>query len=296
MSKYRTPLRYPGGKQRLAPFVRELLEENGAVDWHYVEPYAGGAGIAMELLLDNSVAHVHLNDSSRHLYAFWKAVLTEPDAFCRRIGHASLTVKAWREHREIVRNAVAADLFDLGFSTFFLNRCNRSGVLNGGVIGGLAQQGRWRIDARFPRNELIKRIERIAERRTSITVRNMDAEKFMAEYVNKLPRRTLVYCDPPYYEGAERLYMNWYRPADHARLAKVVQAKLRRPWLVSYDGHPDVVSLYAKRRKFLYSLQYSATQAYKGTEVFIFADSLRIPARSALPYIDRALRSEPLSA
>jgi DNA adenine methylase len=243
----------------------------------------------MELLISRRVRHVYINDSSRHIYAFWKTILNQPEAFCRRIARASLSVEAWKRHREVVRHPEDHDLTELGFSTFFLNRCNRSGVLTAGVIGSQKQSGRWRIDARFPRNELIGRIELIASRRRQITVTNLDAEQFMLTRVNKLPAETLVYCDPPYYERAERLYMNSYQPADHARLAATVQRQLKRPWLVSYDGHPAVLALYAKRRKFTYALQYSAMQAYAGTEVFMFSDRLKLPTMSSLPYINVAL-------
>jgi DNA adenine methylase len=289
MPRYRTPLRYPGGKQRLTAFVAELLEHNDAIGWNYVEPYAGGAGVAMELLLDRKVGHVYLNDSSIHIYAFWKAVLSDPETFCRRISRASLTLETWRSHREVVRHPEEHDVSDLGFSTFFLNRCNRSGILTAGVIGGVAQRGRWRIDARFPRNELIKRIEVIAAHRRHITVTNLDAELFMERRVNALAPETLVYCDPPYFARAKGLYLNTYLPDDHTRLARVIQGKLRRPWLVSYDSHPTVISLYRKRRKFRYSLQYSAVRTYAGSEVFVFSDSLLIPGTSALPYIAKAL-------
>ncbi|KAB2965635.1 MAG: DNA adenine methylase [Thermoanaerobaculia bacterium] len=290
MARFQTPLRYPGGKQRLAPFITEILEHNDAVGWGYAEPYAGGAGIAIELLLGGTVDHIYLNDSSRHIYAFWKAILTDTEAFCRRVSRASLTLDSWQKHREVVRHPGDHDILDLGFSTFFLNRCNRSGILTAGVIGGLNQVGRWRIDARFPRNELIKRIETIATKKRRITVTNLDAEAFMRDRVNKLPPSTLTYCDPPYYARAKRLYLNVYTPDDHVRLAKFIQSKLRRAWLVSYDSHAAISELYRKRRQFQYSIQYSAIQAYEGTECFIFSDSLKIPRDSALPYIAQALR------
>ena len=289
MARYGTPLRYPGGKQRLAPFIAEILEYNKAIGWDYAEPYAGGSGVAIELLLDRKVGHIHLNDSSRHIYAFWKSILTDPDAFCRRISRASLTLDAWRAHRKVVRYPEHHDVHDLGFSTFFLNRCNRSGVLTAGVIGGLNQRGRWLINARFTRNELIKRIETIAARGRQITVTNLDAEDFMTERVNAMPRTTLVYCDPPYFARAERLYLDVYEPADHSRLAKFIQKKLRRPWVVSYDNHPTIAALYRGRRQFPYAIQYSAIRAYEGSETFIFSDGLKIPPTSAVSYIDRAL-------
>jgi DNA adenine methylase len=280
----------------LAPFVAELLDYNGAVGWSYVEPYAGGAGVAMELLLDKKVAHVYLNDSSIHIYAMWKAMVSDPDGFCHRISRASLSIDEWKMHREVVRRPGDYELADLGFSTFYLNRCNRSGILTAGVIGGFAQDGRWRIDARFSRNELISRIESIACRNSQITVTNLDAERFMLDQVNALPPETLVYCDPPYYERAERLYLNTYNHDDHLRLAQVVQAQLRRPWLVSYDGHPSIISMYRGRQKFEYSLHYSATRSYSGREVFIFSDRLKIPPTSCLPYVKQGIDSIERSA
>lgn len=290
MTRYRTPLRYPGGKQRLAPFVRELLTENNLIGGHYAEPYAGGAGVAFELLIDNHVSHVHLNDSSYAIYAFWNSVINHPDELCRRIIGASVNVVEWKRRREIVRNPLEHDEFEVGFSTLYLNRCNRSGVLTGGLIGGLAQAGEWKMDARFPRNELVQRIEAIAARRKSITLRNWDAEKFVLEHVPNLPADTLVYCDPPYYGPTSRLYLNRYKGEDHARVAAVIQQQLPRSWVVSYDSVPEIRELYQERRSFLYQLQYNASRVYKGQEIFVFSDDLIVPLKSSLPYVDVALQ------
>jgi DNA adenine methylase len=290
VARYRTPLRYPGGKQRLAPFIDEILECNGLVGGHYAEPYAGGAGIAMELLLSDRVSRVHLNDASVHVCAFWSSLVKQPDELCRRIAVASLSIDDWKRHRDVVRHPEDHDELDLGFSTFFLNRCNRSGILTGGVIGGLRQTGRWRIDARFPRNALIQRVEAIATKAHCISVTNLDAEAFMRGYAAKhLPGNSLVYCDPPYYERAERLYLNVYQPSDHARLAETIQGTLGCHWIVSYDGHPDVIALYSERRHFDYDLSYSATRAYTGREVMMFSDELALPATTVIPALREGL-------
>lgn len=290
MGRHATPLRYPGGKQRLSPFIHEILECNELTGGHYAEPYAGGAGVAMELLVSGKVSHVHLNDSSVHIYALWSSIKTSPEAFCRRLSLASLNVEEWKRHREVVRHPADHDLFELGFSTFYMNRCNRSGVLTAGVIGGLAQAGRWRIDARFPRNELIRRIEVIAEKAERVSVTNLDAEQFMRDYApTRLPPNTLIYCDPPYYERSQRLYLDAYHPDDHRRLANLLQKGGINRWVVSYDAHPDILSLYGQRKHFVYELQYSATRVYSGKEVFVFSDDLNLPQESRVLTIDRAL-------
>lgn len=290
MAKYNTPLRYPGGKQKLTPFIAELLEANDCFGCHYIEPYAGGAGVGIELLLNRYVSHIHLNDSCIPIYAFWRAVTQSPEELCRLISRASLSVPEWKRQRQIVQSPEGYDELDVGFATLYLNRCNRSGVLSGGLIGGIAQVGEWLMDARFPRNELIRRIEVIGDRAKCITVTNIDAEKFIVECIPKLPRQSFTYCDPPYYEKASRLYLNSYSPDDHARIASVIQTRLKRKWIVSYDAATQIRRFYSDRRQFAYDLQYHAATAYKGKEIFIFSDRVTVPRESTLPYINAALK------
>ena len=286
---FKTPLRYPGGKQRLWAFVDEILVANDLVGGHYAEAYSGGAGIAIELLLRDRVSRIHLNDSCIAVYAFWHSILNETERFCRKISRASLTIDEWKKQRGIFKERKTADLFELGFATFYLNRCNRSGILTGGVIGGLEQTGEWKIDARFSRNNLITRIEAIADKRKSIRIRNWDAERFLVDYAGKLEAPALLYCDPPFFQKADRLYPNYYKPKDHERVAKLIQSKLKCHWLVSYDSCPEILAHYSKRKWFRYSLQYNANTAYKGTELFIASDKLEWPKSSVLASVDTGL-------
>lgn len=289
--RYRTPLRYPGGKQRLWQFVAEILKTNALDGGHYAEAYAGGAGVAMELLLRDLVDVVHLNDSSKAVHSFWYAILHHTDQFCERIEHVALTIDEWSTQRDILRSPKRFASLDLGFALFYLNRTNRSGIPSGGVIGGLKQTGTWKIDARFPRTELIERIRTIAAQRERIKLKNWDAERFISEYAPKLPEQTLVYLDPPYYEQGHRLYLSRYTPGDHARLATVIQDQLNRPWIVSYDGVPAVLGFYGERRSFLYDLQYNAQTVRKGKEVFVFADTVEIPGESRVRAINEAIEA-----
>jgi DNA adenine methylase len=291
MPRHGTPLRYPGGKQKLAPFIREIIKGNDLDGCAYAEPFAGGAGVAIELLLDGTASAIHLNDSCRRIYAIWWSILNETEEFCRRIRNASMTVDEWRRQRTVLRSTSHTRLIDLGFSAFFLNRVNRSGIFNGGVIGGLDQQGEWKMDARFSRNELIRRVELIADHKSQIRIKNLDAEKFLTDYLHMLPKRSLVYFDPPYFRKADRLYLNHYAPEDHARLASLIQRKLRLPWLVSYDNTPEIQQLYSNRKSFCYFLRYNAAKYYEGSEFFAFSDTLKIPDSSQLRFIDLAIQN-----
>jgi len=272
-----TPLRYPGGKGKLAAYVKSIIEDNGLSDGHYVEPYAGGAAIAFELLLQGYVSHIHINDLNVHVHSFWRSVLKEPEALCRKIRNTKCTVTQWRRQKKIVASPEGHTPLEIGFATFFLNRTNRSGILNGGIIGGKDQSGPWKIDARYNPAELIFRIESIAKKASHISLTRKDAVKFIASGTEKWPDKTLIYCDPPYYEKGRDLYYDFYHPQDHADVAAAVQAVSRQKWIVSYDNVPAVNDLYRKCRSLNYGIGYSARAVREGAEVMFFGPGLRIP-------------------
>ena len=274
--QFLTPLRYPGGKGRLTQCVADIMRSNKLVGGHYLEPFAGGAGVAVSLLALEYASHVHINDINRSVHAFWRCVLQEADDLCAMIRSTRVSMTQWRHQRQ-VQNDVTASPLELGFSTFFLNRVNRSGIILGGVIGGRAQAGDWRLDARYNKVDLIDRIQRIAQMRDRITLYNMDAEKLVREVVPTLPRKLLCYLDPPYYVKGKGLYEDHYRHQDHAAVAHEVAA-LDRPWIVSYDNVPQIHTLYKPFRHRIFGLRYSAQDRYQGSEVMFFAPGLRIPA------------------
>lgn len=272
-----TPLRYPGGKAALGEFFGRLIETNRLSDGVYVEPFAGGAGVAMHLLLGEYVDGILINDIDPAVRAFWESVIRHNVEFCRLIETVPLTVSEWEKQKATLAAGKANDVLVLGFAMFYLNRTNRSGILNGGVIGGKRQDGQWRIDARFNRKELAERIRRIGRYQSRIQVANEDALDFLRGTVTKLPKRSLVYLDPPYYERGQHLYTNFYQHADHVRLAQFVTST-PVPWVTSYDDHDEIRTLYSAFRPTRYRLEYSAHERRKGTELMFFSPGLSIPA------------------
>ncbi|MDO8288964.1 MAG: DNA adenine methylase [Parvibaculum sp.] len=276
-----TPLRYPGGKGKLATFVKDLLEVNDLVDGEYVEPYAGGAAVALELLFHGYVSHIHINDISRPVYSFWNAVLKDTERFVRKVRNVSLTVNNWDRQKKIFSNPDDYDDLKLGFAFFFLNRTNRSGILNGGIIGGRDQSGPWKIDARFNTPDLIKRIESIASLSSRISLTCDDAKEFLRFCVRELPENSLIYLDPPYYAKGKDLYYDFYQHKDHVEIANFVKNRIRRQkWIVSYDNAEEIWAMYNGCNNMTYQLNYSARDARTGTEVMFFCDGLEIPPPS----------------
>jgi DNA adenine methylase len=273
---FTSPLRYPGGKGVLADFFKLVIRENELLDGHYAEVYAGGAGVAWPLLFGEYVQRVYINDLNKSVYVFWSIALHQSEEFCKLVRDTPVTIEEWRRQRIIQLEPTKYTQLELAFSTFFLNRTNHSGIISGGVIGGKAQSGKWKLDARFNKQDLVARIERLARYADRVNLYNLDATAFISEVLPKLPLRTLVYLDPPYFAKGNDLYEDRYAPEDHATIAGLV-ATIKQPWIVSYDDVPQIENLYRSYRKLTYSISYSAQARYLGAEVMFFSPMLVIP-------------------
>lgn len=282
-----SPLRYPGGKGKIARFMRSIVRENGVSDGHYVEPYAGGAAIAWELLLTGVVRRVTINDINRPVFAFWDSVLHRTEELCRLIKDQPITVDEWDRWKDVFRQEAQDNLL-LGFAFFFLNRTNRSGILNGGIIGGRQQTGNWKIDARYNKKDLISRIQKIADLKARIEVTQMDAVDFLKSQAPKWKNNTLVYIDPPYFEKGRYLYYDAYRKSDHQVVSEAISKLSGVKWVVSYDDVLPIHNLYENRSWLQYSLNYSARNRIRGREAMFFSDGLVVPeVQKPLAELDR---------
>ena len=271
MTNHHSPLRYPGGKNCIFPFVSNLFYENNLIGVRYAEPYAGGAGLALRLLIEGYVDHIYINDLDKSIYAFWNNILNHTDEFCEWIRSVSISIANWNKYKEILRNGDTAESFELAKATFFLNRTNISGVIKGGVIGGQSQRGKYKIDARFNKSDLILKIQKIASLKRNISISNLDGLSFLNK-INKQKKDVFIYLDPPYYQKGSELYMNFYAKSDHEKLSKYIH-KMQKKWMISYDNHDFILNLYTNEKKVLYKLSQSASNRV-GDEVLIFSDIL----------------------
>jgi DNA adenine methylase len=269
-----SPLRYPGGKWRISSFVERIVSLNDLAGHEYVEPYAGGASLALSLLFRGTVSRVHLNDLDPATYSFWWSVLERPDELIRFVGRVPLTVDEWHRQRTVYTKGPSAGRLALGSATLFLSRTNHSGIMNGGVIGGLAQKGPWLIDARFNRTELQRRIACIAHKKSRIRVYQQDALAFLA--MRPFGSESLIYLDPPYFKPGKALYLNAYDPGDHEKVQAAVK-RLRSPWMISYDDVGPVRRLYTGFRSRRITLLHTARSTHTGREIMFFSHKLRIP-------------------
>ncbi|HXF44429.1 MAG TPA: DNA adenine methylase [Candidatus Paceibacterota bacterium] len=266
-----SPLRYPGGKTFLFPLFDKVIKSNGLKHVTYVEPFAGGAGAALALLFLEKVDRIVINDLDKAIYSFWRSAIFDADKFIKKIYKTPVTISEWKKQKTIY-NDPRSSRFDLGFATFFLNRTNMSGILDGGPIGGLGQAGKWKIDARFNKEKLAERISQLAQYKNRISVFNKDGVELISDYLHK--HNTFIYLDPPYFEKGATLYLNHYNKSDHEKLAKLLNDNSESCWLLTYDNRKEIRSLYPERQIANFSLNYNAYESRKGREILILSDAL----------------------
>ncbi len=274
-SKLYTPLRYPGGKARFAPLVARVIRSNNLEGGHYMEPYAGGAGVALELLFEGVVSEIHINDADPAIFDFWVAATQYSEELICMVENEPISMEAWYRWRDVMFGRVAANEVERGFATLFMNRTNRSGILKAGVIGGKSQSGDYKLDARFKRNVLIDRLRRIAKHSAAINVYCEDALALLKRCKVFLPLKSLIYLDPPYYVKGQGLYRNFYEHDDHVAIARMIQSgSFSRRWMVSYDNVDEIKKMYAYSQSRGYDLNYTAQRRYVGSEVMFFSRRL----------------------
>ncbi len=283
--KFISPLRYPGGKAALANFLEDTIDLNDLRGNAYYEAFAGGAGAALQLLGRKVVSELFINDADVRVFAFWQSAMEESDRFVDKILSVPLTIEEWKRQNEICTNPKKHEQFDIGFSAFFMNRCNRSGVLTGaGPIGGYSQAGKWKLNVRFNREGLAQRITNLSKMRQQIHVTGFDAIDFLKKTLprGKGRKKVFAYLDPPYVIKGQRLYLNAYNKKDHISLSKYILTQDVLPWVMSYDDNELVRSLYFQCQRSLLPIRYSLQKKRTANELMIAPTTLRLPVACRL--------------
>ena len=276
-----SPLRYPGGKTSLAITISKAIKKNFTKDQEIilVEPYAGGAGASLKLLLTGEVNKVIINDFDKAIHSFWKIAVSDADFLIDKIKKTDISIEEWKKQKEIYNNR-SSNTHDLAFATLFLNRTNHSGILGGGPIGALNQSGSWKINARFVKNTIIKRLENIQKFKNKIKVYGIDGVRLLKRLEkSKQNSNYYIFLDPPYYQKGKSLYLNHYHEEDHQKLAEFLKETSLK-WIMTYDDTKFICNLYEEMYIKRFTIQHSAYKSKKGKEVMIFSDNSTVqPSR-----------------
>lgn len=271
-----SPLRYPGGKTKFYDYIKKILECNEMLGETYIEPFAGGAGLALKLLLNDDVKRIVINDYDPAIYSVWHSILYQTEQFCELVESVPITLEQWKRQHDIYITSNRDISLEVGFATFFLNRTNISGVIKGGVIGGQAQQGKYNMEARYNSQNLVRKIKNIAEHKEQIILLNQDAKELLKPAQLRKFYKVFLNLDPPYVKKGTQLYKNAFTEKDHRALCDLI-LNCNRKWIVTYDICPLVEDLYSSCRSSYLDVTYSIQVSKKAQEYIFFSDNLVLP-------------------
>lgn len=287
VSRWVSPLRYPGGKVRMTPFLVDLFWSQWTdMDVEvWLEPFAGGAGAALKALEDDQVPEAWVVERNPALAAFWRVVSEDGERLAQRVEMTVPTLRDFDRAREVVTEVmgtdrpVTEDVEDVAFSAFVLNRCSRSGIVSGSVgpIGGKRQEGRHKVADRWNGPALAQRLRRVHALGSRLKVHEGDG----ISYVEDLPGsgigdEVFVFLDPPYVEQGNALYAKGFDSGQHERLAAALH-RLSSPWIMTYDAHPEVLRLYPDHQVMEYEIAHTANRQGIGTEYAVLGAGLHMP-------------------
>jgi len=281
MTTHKSPLRYPGGKTELGPYIEQVIRSNDLEGCHFFEPFAGGASITLHLLQSGLISKATLIEYDPLIYAFWYCVFNHTDELCEVILETPVTLDIWNklEKNRHIDMPIPTKIVELGFSGLFFNRTNFSGILKAGPIGGQSQESSYKIDCRFNKERIIRTIRFFSLFSDRVKVEWTDALSFINNFnKRKFKDKVFMYVDPPYYDKGKSLYRKFFNDDDHIRLSKSL-IKISRPWLLSYDNCNFISHIYSQSKRNIKHqslfFDYSAGGTKKESELLI--SNLEIP-------------------
>lgn len=281
--RHLSPLRYPGGKARMGPWLAEVFgSQFGRMALEvWMEPFGGGCGAGLALLDSNTVGEVWLCERNPALAALWRVLLAEPERLARTVEATTVDLAGFYAARETVQDGGGGDDFPLALAALVVNRCSRSGIVapNVGPIGGKTQAGRWTVGSRFNPAGLAARLRRIAPLTERMRFYGTDGVACIAELDGTvgIEDEMLLFVDPPYLREGNRLYTEGMSPADHQHLADVLNRCAAR-WLLTYDDEPEVPDrLYRQRRVLRFDIPHTANRQRVAHEYLVLSPDTDLP-------------------
>lgn len=261
----RSPLRYPGGKQKALARIFRCFP----TDFQELrEPFVGGGSVFLAVLGEQRVRRCWINDLNPELYWFWRCVQTDLPAVVARVRQI---------HRETQDGrALFAELAGVNPETLSpLERAVRFFVLNRITFSGTIESGGY-SQASFATRFTPSSIQRLADlagwlRDTRIT------QGDYRELLQAPGDNVFIFLDPPYLSKTHsRLYGrqgHLHMGFDHQRFAQEMAACPHR-WLITYDDCAEVRANFAFAHLWEWELQYGMnnykqTKAKRGRELFL---------------------------
>jgi len=276
-----SPLRYPGSKRKLFNYLERISGHNNLSPQMLVEPFVGGGSVFLNFLSRHEKSKAIIADKDELVYSFWKILFAEPSYLINFIRKVRVNLKTFDRYRYISSHPKEFNRKKLAEACLFLNRTSFSGILNNsaGPLGGREQKSIYKIDCRFGRENLIKKIKSISAFKNRVVVLPYNWEetlKYVAEKDKYKDARLLYYFDPPFYKKADQLYRYHFDEASHKNLRDKLM-KLKQPWILSYDRAQEIRNLYSAFTRINVSMPYSINSPAKRLEKELIITPLKLP-------------------
>lgn len=237
----RSPLRYPGGKQRAAKTIVDILDQRLIANSKIAAPFFGGGSVELELA---SRGHrVRGSDFFAPVAAFWQQLSSNKETLSAKASEfvphmdKDLFYLLQREIRAELKKD-SPDFDQLAWRFFVINRSSFSGAT---LSGGMATGDRFTPSS-------IERLDQVDMRR--IEVRHGDYWEQLFDRNRRRFTFDAIYADPPYALDCSKLYGDkgsTHDKFDHARFAghmNQLKTKYNVPTLIHYNDCNTVRELF----------------------------------------------------
>lgn len=263
------------------------MEINNLFSPIYIEPFAGGAGLAIELLLKGDVQSIVINDFDKAIYSFWSSILYNTEEFIQLIEKTPINIIEWEKQKDIYSNQIDYGELEVGFATFFLNRTNRSGIIKGGPISR-DENAKYKLDCRYNKLDLINKIYRISSHKMNIHLYNLDAIQFIKKILPNFSNdETFIFFDPPYYKQGKNLYTNFYSHSNHVELYHEIKKISNMHWITTYDYSEEILKIYEGIPKKVFHLHYSVNRKRKEKEYLFHSPVTSIDSYDKVQFLTK---------
>ncbi|MEM9609949.1 MAG: DNA adenine methylase [Actinomycetota bacterium] len=218
------PIRYYGGKAKLAPWLAQLMPELPV----YVEVFAGSAAV---LMARRRVRHEVINDADGNVVSFFRALRDHPDELIEAL---RLTPYA-RDEFKAAQAACSASATspatndDIERARQFFVVTMQSFAATTAPATGWSWSTKNNVDRPRSVQNYVTRLAAVAERLRFVHVENIDAADLIERHAAQ--PEVLMYLDPPYLDETRTnpgstghgYAIDTKRPDDHRRWADLLR-------------------------------------------------------------------------
>lgn len=244
-TKHKSLLRYPGGKSFAVPII---LPHFPVGVKEMVSPFFGGGSIEIECAYNG--IRVHGYDIFEPIVNFWQQVLTNKVKLHQAVSKYPIPLPKVKFYILQKSYDKITDPVEKAAVFFVLNRTSFSGLT---FSGGMSpKQHSWSNACIDKLREF--QVGGLFNNNNKLSVELGDFNESLTKHQD-----LFAYMDPPYLLETSNLYGDrgsTHKDFDHIGFFEKVK-QMKNKWMISYNGHPDLLKMYKDYNIVTVEWQYS---------------------------------------